>query len=145
MEAPMKTVLIAAILFVAAPAAQAALPPDLAKAAHDYDTAQMKGDGAELERLLAPDYVLVGSSGAVEDKAHFIADSTGPQNRLDPFTVEQPVEKVWADGAVLGGVARLSGLSGGQPFKVALRFTDVWQKRKGRWVVIYTHASRVAD
>jgi len=138
----MKTLLTVALLLLAGPAA--ALPPDLAKAAHDYDQAQVKGDKAELERLLADDYLLANSRGAVETKAQFIAESVGPQNRLDPFVVEQPIEKVWADGAVLGGIARLSGLSDGQPFKVTLRFSDIWQKRDGRWVVIYTHASRVA-
>ena len=54
---------IAAIL---AAAAVAALPADLAKAAHDYDQAQVRSDRVELERLLAPDYRLQNSGGAVQ-------------------------------------------------------------------------------
>jgi uncharacterized protein DUF4440 len=56
----------------------AALPPDLAKAVADYDAAQIKGDGPELKRLLADDYTLLNSSGAIETKAQLIADYTAP-------------------------------------------------------------------
>ncbi|HEU4959383.1 MAG TPA: DUF4440 domain-containing protein, partial [Sphingomonas sp.] len=39
------------------------LPPDLAAAAEAFDKAQVKGDRAALERLLADDYLLVNSQG----------------------------------------------------------------------------------
>ena len=130
--------LLAALLAAAA----VALPADLAKAAHDYDQAQVKSDRAALERLLAPDYVLQNSSGQVQDKKSFIADQAAPGYRLEPFTVEEPVERVMGDVALLGGVATLTGTSEGQPYKVRLRFMDVWQKRGGRWQVVFTQATR---
>jgi len=123
-------------------AVSVALPADLAKAAHDYDQAQVKSDKAELERLLAPDYRLQNSSGAVQDKASFIADQVAPGYRLDPFRIEEPFEKVMGDTALLGGVATVSGTSEGQPYRVRLRFVDVWQKRGGRWVVVFSQATR---
>ena len=131
--------MLAAILMAAA---MAALPADLAKAAHDYDQAQVKSDKAALERLLADDYRLQNSAGAVQDKASFIADQVAPGYRLDPFNIEEPVEKVMGDVALLGGVATVSGTSEGQPYKVRLRFVDVWQKRAGRWVVVFSQATR---
>jgi ketosteroid isomerase-like protein len=118
------------------------LPPDLAKAVADYDTAQIQGDGAALRRLLAEDYALVNSSGAIESKAQLIADYTAPGYKLDPFVVRDSIQKVWADGAVVGGVATLSGTDGGKRFEVTLRFADIWAKRRGVWQVIYTHVSR---
>ena len=102
----------------------------------------MKSDRAELQRLIADDYRLQNSSGAVQDKASFIADQLAPGYRLDPFKIEQPVEKVMGDVALLGGVATVSGTSEGQPYKVRLRFVDVWQKRGGRWVVVFSQATR---
>lgn len=122
----------------------AAMPADLANAAHDYDQAQMHNDRAALERLLAEDYVLVNSRGVVEIKAQFIADSTATDYRLDPFVVREPVERVWNNGAVLGGLVTLSGVSGGKPFRVELRFADVWAKRNGHWQVVYTGVTRNA-
>jgi Domain of unknown function (DUF4440) len=123
-------------------AADAKLPSDLARAVAAYDAAQINGDGAELRRLLAEDYTLVNSSGETESKAQLIADYTAPGYKLDPFAVREPIEKVWADGAVMGGVATLSGIDGGKRFEVTLRFADIWAKRRGIWQVIYTHVSR---
>ncbi|HTD75779.1 MAG TPA: nuclear transport factor 2 family protein [Steroidobacteraceae bacterium] len=131
------------VLSLAAAAAHGApLPPDLAKAVADYDAAQIKGDGGELKRLLAEDYTLINSSGTIENKAQLIADYTAPGYKLDPFAVREPIEKVWADGAVMGGIATLSGTDGGKRFEVTLRFADIWAKRHGAWQVIYTHVSK---
>ena len=139
----MRKVLIAAALLTAGPAWAATLPPDLAAAAHAYDQAQIRSDKAELERLLADDYLLHNSAGQVQDKQSFIADSTAPGFHLEPFTVDEPVEKVIGDVALLGGVGTLKGTDGGKPFTVRLRFMDVWQKRAGQWRVIFTQATRV--
>lgn len=121
------------------------VPPDLAAAVRAYDAAQVKGDRAALERWLADDYLLVNSRGIAEGKAELIRDYTAPGFRLDPFTVEQSIEQVWPGGAVMGGVATLSGTDGGKPYRVRLRFADVWAKRGGRWQVIHTDARRIPD
>jgi hypothetical protein len=123
-------------------ASAAELPADLAKAVKDYDEAQIHGNKAELQRLVADDYTLVNSSGRVQDKAELIADYTTPGYKIEPFEILQPVEKVWSDGAVMGGVVNLRGIDGGKPFSVTLRFADIWAKRNGKWQVIYTHVSK---
>lgn len=128
-------------LFLAA-AAAAHVPPDLAAAVHGYDKAQVDGDRKQLERWIADDYLLVNSSGATETKAQLIADYTAPGFDLEPFTVEQPVEKVWKDGAVMGGIATIRGTDGGQRYEMRLRFADVWAKRNGRWQVIYSQVGK---
>ena len=133
--------LIAAMLLGSA-ANAADLPADLAKAVKDYDEAQIHGDKAELQRLVADDYTLVNSSGRIQSKAELIADYTAPGYKIEPFEIMEPVEKVWSDGAVMGGVVDLRGTEGGKPFAVKLRFADIWAKRNGKWQVIYTHVSR---
>jgi hypothetical protein len=132
-----------ALILCNAAALASNLPPDLAKASNDYDAAQVKGDRAELERLLADDYTLLNSSGTLENKAQLIADYTAADYKLDPFVVRNPIEKVWANGAVLAGIAVLRGMQGGKRFEATLRFSDIWAKRGGVWQVIYTHVSRV--
>lgn len=123
-------------------AAAVAVPTDLRAAVEAYDAAQVHGDRAALGRLLADDYLLVNSAGKTETKGELIADYTAPGFTLDPYVVERPVARVWTDGAVLGGVAALSGTEGGKPYRARLRFSDVWAKRGGHWQVIYTAASR---
>ena len=131
--------LIAALLA----AVSVALPADLAKAAHDYDQAQVSSNRAELERLIADDYVLHNSGGQRQDKTSFIADQIAPGYKLEPFEVTEKVEKVMGDAAILGGVARAKGTSGGEPYDVKLRFIDIWAKRGGKWVVVMSQATRV--
>ena len=125
-----------------AAAAAATIPADLAAAVHGYDQAQIRGNKAELERWLADDYLLVNSSGQIETKAQLIADYTAPGFKIEPFTIEQPVEKVWGDGAVMGGIATLKGTDGGKRFELRLRFADIWAKRNGRWQVTYTQVAK---
>lgn len=126
----------------AAPDPYAALPKDLADAARAFDRAQLTSDKAALSRLLADDYRLANSSGAVEDKAQFIADYTTGGFHLDPFTLEQPITTHWGDGAVLGGLVTYKGRSGGKGFSQRLRFADIWARRNGRWQVVYTGVTR---
>lgn len=133
--------LIASLLLTSA-AFGAGIPADLAKAVKDYDHAQLNGDGAELQRLVADDYTLLNSTGRIQTKAELIADYTAPGYKIEPFVVLDPVEKVWGDGAVMGGLVNLRGVDGGKPFAVTLRFADIWAKRNGQWQVIYTHVSR---
>jgi hypothetical protein len=133
---------LAALMLGAGPALGAPLPADLAQAAKAYDQAQLTGDGVALERLLADDYLLVNGGGKVETKAQFIKDLTDPDVRQDPFIIEQGVERVWADGAVLGGITTLSGKDHGAPFSARIRFADVWAKRGGRWQVVYTQVGK---
>jgi hypothetical protein len=136
---------VAVIACVVLPAASLAteIPPELAQAVKDFDHAQVEGNRAELERLLADDYTLISGSGQVQTKAELIADYTTPGYKIEPFVILEPVEKVWSDGAVMGGLVNLKGISGGKPFAVTLRFVDVWARRNGKWQVIYAHVSRL--
>jgi ketosteroid isomerase-like protein len=122
----------------------AGLPADLRQAVADFDRAQLHSDAAELQRLLADDYVLYNSQGRVEGKADFIRDYAGM--KLQPFAVEDETIRVFGDAAVLAGVATLSGtdLASDEAFSVRLRFADVWRRRDGRWQVAFTQATRAA-
>ena len=150
----MKWIAIAAALVVAAPALAESpaaqpmptypgVPADLAKAAADFDLAQVKGDGEALKRVLADDYLLLNSQDKREDKAQFIADYTAKGFTMEPFAIDDQVIMVWADGAVLGGAVTMKGMSDGKPYSVRIRFSDIWAKRGGNWQLIYTHANRV--
>jgi ketosteroid isomerase-like protein len=104
----------------------------------------VNGDRAALERLVADDYVLVNGAGQVQDKARLIADYVAPGFKLDPFTIEAPVEKVLGDTALLGGRVNMTGVDGGQRFALVVRFVDAWARRDGQWRVVYSQVTRVA-
>jgi ketosteroid isomerase-like protein len=121
------------------------LPPDLLKAAQDYDEAQLTNDGSALQRLLGDDLVLISSSGRTESKAEFISDSTSRGFKIEPFTILEPVHKVMGDTAILGGVVMLKGTADGKPFAQRMRFSDTWHKRNGRWQVVYVQVTRLPN
>lgn len=119
------------------------LPRDLAAAATAYDLAQFKADRAELDRLLADDYILAGSNGKNQTKAQYIAEATAPGSRTTYVALSLKVRRVWSDGAVLGGMVDARGFDRGKPIAVHARFVDVWAKRGGRWRVVFTQANTV--
>lgn len=127
-----------ALLAVADP-----LPPELARAAQAYEHAQIAGDRAALEELVAPDYVLVNSDGHLETRAQLIDSWTEEGFDPEPVEVRDPIIHVWIDGAALGGRVALRGRSQGAPFSVELRYLDLWRLRDGRWQVVVGQAVRV--
>lgn len=126
----------------AAPAGDS-LPPALAEAERAYELAQIAGDRAALERLLAPDYQLLNSDGRIESRQSLIDSWAAEGFEPEPVEVRDPIAHVWHDGAVLGGRVTLRGLDRGTPFSVELRYIDVWRLRDGRWQVILGQAVRV--
>lgn len=122
-----------------------AMPEALAVAAAAYEEAQITGDAATLERLIADDYMLVGSDGSRDDKAGLIAFWTTDGFDPRPVTVVEPVERIFTDSAALGGTVTLSGTQGGEPFSVTIRYIDIWALREGEWRVVYGQTTRVPD
>jgi len=127
----------------ASAARQPSVPADLAREAEAYEHAQIEGNRAELERLLADDFVLVGGDGSKVGKREHINEFTNPNLKLEPVTVREPVVHVWPNGAALGGTVDLKGTFEGKPFAQTLRYVDVWARREARWVVVYGQATRV--
>ncbi len=119
------------------------LPPDLARAAQAYERAQIEGDRAALEALVAPDYVLLNSDGQVESRQALIDSWSADGFDPEPVEVRDPLAQVWAGGAVLGGRVTLRGRGSAGPFSVELRYLDVWRLRDGRWQVVLGQAVRV--
>jgi ketosteroid isomerase-like protein len=129
-------------------ACNAAPPPadnsaSLQAAAQRYEDAQIAGDAAALQQLIADDYVLVGSDGARSHKAELIAFWTADGFDPAPVTVREPIEHIWSDGAALGGMVTLSWTADGAPVNVTLRYVDVWALRDGKWRVVYGQSTRV--
>lgn len=137
--------LLAALCVLAATPAVAQPVSDNAAvraAAQAFDDAQLHGDRATLERMLAPDFLLVRGSGRVGGKADFIAGFTKPDAHLQPFEISDRLFlRPSADTAIVGGEARVRGIDGGKPFAEHFRYSDVFALRAGQWVVVYTQVT----
>jgi ketosteroid isomerase-like protein len=58
--------------------------------------------------------------------------------------VDQLRVRVYGDTAIVTGRTK-AAVTGSTPQVVVLRFTDVFVRREGRWVVVASHATRVAE
>ncbi len=132
-------------LLLAPPAAMAQAPDanaEIRAAAQAFDDAQVHGDRAALERMLAPDFLFVRGSGRVGDRKDFIAGFTDPASKLEPFVIaDRLFVRVSPDVAIVGGEARVKGSDNGKPFSQHFRYSDTFAKRDGRWVVVYTQVT----
>lgn len=144
--------LMAAMLAIAGPGAvpaNAAPAPDdtaaLTAFADAFDAAQIAKDGATLGRMVADDLVFIDGSGQRLGKAAFIAGWTGADDSYDPVTLRDRIVMPLGDGAGLASAeAVLSGRSAGKPFRVRIRFTDIFRRSGDTWQAAYIHVTRMA-
>ena len=134
----------ASLLALAAPAVGQVHPDnaEILAAAQAFDDAQLHGDRAVLERMLAADYLLVRGSGRVGDRKDFIDGFTDPKSHLEPFQItDRLFLRPSPDTAIVGGEARVRGADDGKPFSQHFRYSDVFARRNGQWVVVYTQVT----
>ena len=132
------------MLAVGAPAvAQASADnADVLAAARAFDDAQARGDRGALDRLLAPDFLMVQGSGKVGDRAEFINGFTKPQSKLEPFEVSDRLFlRPSPDTAIVGGETWLRGTDDGKPFRQHFRYSDTFVRRGGQWIVVYSQVT----
>lgn len=111
-------------------------------AAAEFDTAQLRGDRAAMDRFLSADFIFIRGSGKVADRNAFIEAFTDPDQKLEPFQITNPLALRLGDDTVLiGGDGVITGTAGGKPFAEHLRYADIFQWRDGRWQVIYVQVT----
>ncbi len=139
---PAHAMFLAAVALAAPAVAQAADNEEVRAAAYAFDDAQQHRDGAALDRLLAPDYLVVHASGRVGGRQEFIEGMTRPGVTLAPFEISDPLlVRPSPDTAIVGGEAWLRGTEDGRPFTVHYRYADTFAKRNGQWIVVYSQVT----
>jgi hypothetical protein len=113
-------------------------------AAAEFDDAQLHGDRQTLERYLASDFVFIRGAGVVADRAAFLAAFTDPDQHLEPFViVNRRAIKLAETSVLIGGEATITGTDHGTPFREHFHYADIFQRRDGRWQVVYTQVTPV--
>lgn len=111
--------------------------PGYEVAAAALDHAIVTKDIDALKSLIADDFAWVRGSGRKGDKDAFIKALTSDDLVIEPF---QPAGTRWmvsGASALLTGSNRLMGKAGKEAFVDEHWFADYWQKRQGRWRLVY--------
>jgi ketosteroid isomerase-like protein len=149
------------ILLGAPVAAQARHPPGAACAADllneetvirvnaGYESTLRASDVDALQRLLAPDFMFITSSGEVRDRQELLRSYGAREVNLRVFTSENVRVRFRGNVSILtADITKegdyLSGPRAGAVFTGRYRFTRVYACSSGGWQLVSTHESQLS-
>jgi len=141
--------IVSALLLAAIAGAGATQGPDAASQILDLEQrlaqAWVNGDRGFIEGLLAPDWTVTDPSGRILTKQPVIEETfSSADRRIDAMTVDEVNVRMFGDVAIATGRTQATGSYQGQKASVALRFTDVFHLRDGRWQVVASQGTLIA-
>ena len=111
-----------------------------------WNEARAHADIAALDRLLADGWTVVHGDGTMNTKAEYLADLKSGARKFDGGVVVSGFTvRVYGDTAVAAGTSESKVTINGKPQGGSLRFTRVYVRRDGRWIMIATHATTRAQ
>jgi uncharacterized protein DUF4440 len=138
----MGAIVLAAVYAMPIQAAPTAAEREVLTAERQFNDARVRRDVATLERLLVADWTVTHGDGTMDTKAKYLADLRTGARTLDYVHDEGADVRFYGDTAVVAGLTESKGQYNGQPSGGKLRFTRVYVRRDGRWVMIVSHATR---
>lgn len=138
--------LLPALLLTSAPARSSEQDDvrQILQAEREICAAFEREDADWLEQHLDPTFTLTSSTGKVTTRADEVADLRGG-TRYDVFRNRDSKVRVYGDAAVVTGITRVEGKRGGKPYALDFQFTDTYVRKPEGWVIVASHASRIAD
>ena len=117
---------------------------DIDAASHAFDDAQFRKDAAAIDMFLADDFKFVRGSGKFTDRNEFIAIFVDPAISFEPFVVEnREIIMLGSDVAIVIAEGTLRGMANGESFYEHFRFADTFERRDGRWQVVYVQVTPI--
>lgn len=109
-----------------------------------WNGARAHADVAALDQLLADGWTVVHGDGTMNTKTEYLADLKSGARKFDGGVVVRDFTvRVFGDTAIAAGTSESKVTINGKPQGGSLRFTRVYVRRDGRWVMIATHATRM--
>ena len=139
------------LVFAVAVLAQAGEKPkgqtaeqELLKLEQEWTNADLKGDWATMDRILADDYVLTDRDGEVSTKAQCEAFMRSGEDKILTLMTDDVKVRVYGDAAVVTLRATIKETYKGEEISDVVRITNTWIKKASCWQCVATHASRIA-
>ena len=110
----------------------------------DWNTAHMLGDATTLGRLFADDLVVVVPGMRPLSKADSLGMFKVGGMKFDRYESSDTQFRVYGETAIVTGRIKRTRTIGGKTMADDWRFTKVYLRRAGNWLVVSFHASNVA-
>lgn len=143
---PRRSALALALVLTAVPLVPAFADDleDVRRLDREITVATWTGDPVWFEENLAEEYLVVTPNGALKNKRDVIRELSTPGLKMEPFEPVEVQVRLYGDSAVVTGRMLQRFSLGGIRYASDLRYTDVYVKRRGRWLIVSAHASAVA-
>jgi ketosteroid isomerase-like protein len=116
---------------------------DIVEAHHARLAAILRGDFDTLEKMLADDFIVTFPNGTVGGKADYIGGQRSGRILLTSATHEDERVKVYGDAAVITGRSAGTLLVNGKEQPLLIRYTHVYIRRDGQWLMVAQHSTPI--
>ena len=106
-----------------------------------WNSAYQHGDVAQLNALLADDFLITVEDGSMYSKTGYLGRLGGTAQHVDVSEMTDLKVRLRGDVAIVTGAYHEKGTVMGKPYEYRDRLTDVWLNSDGRWQVIASHYS----
>ena len=103
--------------------------------------AQITADTVALRRIYADDFLGIGPTGVMRNKAEVVADFTSHALTYQSITTADVRVRLYGNTAVETGRSTMVGQDRGKAVPRDNRFTRVWVMTAGRWQLVANHYS----
>ena len=110
----------------------------------ELSVATWTGDPLWFEKNLTDDYMLITPNGTVRSKRDVVSELATPGMKMDPFDTIEVQIRIYGDSAAVTGRMLQRYTLGRVRYANDLRYTDMYVRKKGRWLLVSGHASNVA-
>lgn len=110
----------------------------------EISVATWTGDAVWFEENVADEYQLITPSGVARGKKDVIREMSMPGLHMEPYEPFDVQVRVYGDAAVVTGRVLQKFKLGGVGYTRDVRYTDIYVRRKSRWILVSGHASAVA-
>ncbi len=108
---------------------------------NEYQAAVERNDAATMDRILADDFVLIGSRGKVFTKGDLLEEARSGRVQYEFQRESEQTVRVWGDTAVITALLRAKGTEDGTPFDYKLWFSDTYVRMPGGWRYVLGQAA----
>ena len=119
---------------------QGATDSELRKIENQLAQSWKKGDCEAWGANLDGEWSVVHVTGAIMTKGQVLELCKAPESRFEAFDIDEIVVRSFGNAAVVTGRTVVT-TSAATPQTVRLRFTDVFVRRTGRWLIVASHGT----
>jgi ketosteroid isomerase-like protein len=117
----------------------------IARLDKEYQAAVKHNDAANMDRILADDFVLVTGTGNKITKPDLLAQARSGRISYEQQDELEQFVRVWGNAAVVTGKLWEKGTDDGTPFDYKLWFSDTYIRTPAGWRYVFGQASRPLD